>query len=316
MFTIMLCITTLSIAQHKINLTMKESAKKEHYPEKRFAIIMANEAYNAATLPVITGAKERMDVLKDSLLNLGYDVLACPDLKVMDMRTISNCIPHFADGYEVMLAYYIGHCMKDAEGEMILMPIDACAPDSMEAKRRVSVKMLAESMAKSSCHDLTLVLDGDDRTTTTPAPLKGTYGHTMSVAKGDTTTTVHMAFAMTDNFLGKYSENLYDKHIQKEAEEERATMDAINALATSIEAEEAAKRVESPQDKLARLMAAANRGDNEAMYQLALHYEDKDKMESMIWMGRASSAGNKKAKEYIAARKQAPKTKVRFYPKK
>lgn len=310
--------------RQKVNLTMKESNKSEFYPEKRFAIVIGNSFYSAPPalqggLPALAEAQKKAEMLTDSLSELGYDVVESYDLNTIEMKTLLSRFASFANEYAVGMVYYAGHAVT-IDGETMLVPVNMKGKDDDMKNNGMAVSEVLKAMAKSKCQELTLVLDTKDMATGTPAALNPVDG---TVTKEDgTAVNVKVMYSISDDFLGNHAENLYVKKKNEEAKEKEELMAAINSLASL----EEQKTLTTPEDfyeegmrladksmpdynidnAITYLKKAANKGHAESMYQLALIYDKKDAVQSMIWMGRASAAGHQKAKEYVAARKQKP----------
>lgn len=322
--------------RQKINIRMKETNKGDYYPEKRIALLIGNSFYNTKAdnqqkknskkecinFSSMPEAQRKTEIFTDSLNELGFDVLECYDLNSVEFKSIVERFAIFTEEYQVALMYYAGHSVKEADANAYLVPVNLIQNDSAFNSRAFSCQQLIDTFNKISCKTRYIILDSPELKDGLPTQItNGVDGITFS-------------YSLNDDVLGSRSENLYIKKKEEERREYLEMQAAINALA-NIESSSASYVPTTTQeyfdegmritdqrasdydlDKgMTYLKKAANNGHTEAMYQLALLYEKKDPTQSMIWMGRASSAGHAKAKEYVAARKQAPKTKVVYFPK-
>lgn len=312
--------TTVEIARDengkkKVNLTMKETNKGEYYAEKRFAVVMANSFYSGNRISqngcsVLAEAQKKATQLTDSLNDLGYDVLECYDLNQGEEKTVLNSFSMYAKEYAAVLFYYCGNIViKD--GKAYLAPVNVTEENDIP---EVSVECSAvlAKMAALPAASRTVVIDG--------VLADGTKADVAACLSAEATTGLTMAYSVGDEFLGSRSENLYTKTKEKEAADAAAMMDAINAMAAMEQASQPTTtedfyneglRLSDKQSQdydidnaIAYLKKAANAGHKDAMYQLALIYQDRDAIQSMMWMGRASAAGHEKAKAYVTANKQ------------
>ncbi|MBQ0074148.1 MAG: caspase family protein [Prevotella sp.] len=312
------------LGKQKINLVLKETNKAEYYPEKRFALVIGNSFYSANPeqqrgLPSLAEAQRKTEMLTDSLNNLGYDVLECYDLNTMELKTVLSRFVAFSEEYQVALFYYAGHMLKSGD-DMLLVPVNVRPNDGMLAEHCTSVAEVMNTISRMPCESLTAVFDAKDMTTGTPVSLPLIDG-VVTIDEGKTAN-IKVAYSIDEDFLGSRSENLYAKKKAEEAQQKDDMMAAINALAAAEEAtvlttpedfyNEAMRLLDksmpdySIDNAMTYFKKAANKGHVESMYQLALLYDGKDAVQSMIWMGRASSAGHAKAKAYVAARKTKP----------
>lgn len=257
-----------------VNLTMKESLKGQYYPEKRFAVVIGN------------ADKAKAEHMADSLNILGFDVVKCYGSSALEMKTVLKHLEVFAKDYKVIALYYNGTIAQEGDATYLL-PAGVTAQDSAYTTKCIT-KEAFEEAAKALEPDAVIVLLDKE------SGLEGS--------------------------LGNYSKNLYAEGVAKEKAEQQEALAAIAALEAMSEPEPKLTGIRTPEQNYDEAMQqkannnienaieyfkrAANSGHTESMYQLALLYEGRDAVQSMIWMGRASSAGHQKAKEWVAARKK------------
>lgn len=284
-----------------VNLTMKDSNKASYYPESRFAVVIGNKE------------KAQAEAVADSLNVLGFNVLTCYGSSTLELQTIFEQASLFSQGSKLMLLYFNGDVIQQ-DGITFLLPADVTPVDSAYQtaavlEKCVSSEKFMEQFTNTDMQKRIMIFDAK----------KAVKGSDLEepIVNADSITTVATTFGPAA--MGQYGENLYAAKRAKEKAEQDEAMAAIAAL-DAMTTTAAPAQPKTPEeyykkgmqlksegnvaDAIENLKAAANGGNTESMYQLALLYQGRDEIQAMTWMGRASSAGHEQAKAWVTARKK------------
>lgn len=309
LFTILAALTaTITIsAQQRVNLTLNETAEADYYKEKRFALIIDNTADQQA--------------LSDSLNNLGFDVLYCINAPSATMRSAAETFIMMAPDYDALFAYiHTNTLQKDTA--LYLLPTDILPDNENLPRKSVNAQKFLNDLNATGKTTRIAVIEPANASLTGSNAANPVAGAASAVNQALIAPEGLALFSSLNNdCLGNLAENLYDK-AKAEEKEALAAVAALDALeqATAAKKPETAEeyynegmKMADPkstnydiEEALTYLKIAASKNHVDAMYQLALLYEKRDQIQSMLWMGRASSAGHEKAKEYVKARKTKP----------